>query len=145
MCSLKNAENWVGRVKDQTTIGGKAGQKKDATILNTGIVCSRTISASDVRGLCNDREFQRPPSFQPYIGNVAGELPRTLTISQGRKLTIFRDGENSKNFQQNSLVHIWLQSMRKHSKTILYNSAQRFSSSGHLNFGPICCLSNLQK
>ena len=106
MCSLKNAENWVGRVKDQTTIGGKAGQKKDATILNTGIVCSRTISASDVRGLCNDREFQRPPSFQPYIGNVAGELPRTLTISQGRIITVFRETPNIKHILRNVSVNI---------------------------------------
>jgi len=46
-------------------LSGKAGRKKGAAILNTGIVCSSTISASDVRGLLYDREFQRPPSFQP--------------------------------------------------------------------------------
>jgi len=41
------------------------GRKKDEPILNTGIVCSSTIPAPDVRGLWLDREFQRPPSFQP--------------------------------------------------------------------------------
>ena len=114
------------------------GRKKDATILNTGIVCSRTIPASDVRGLFYDREFQRPPSFQPYIGSVAGELPRTLTISQGRKLTIFWERQNRKNFQKSvpnkfQLI-LWLQFMRKHSETIWYKSAQRFSSCQHLQF-----------
>jgi len=73
-------------VKAQVTLVIGVGQKKGATILTTGIVCSRTIPASAVRGLWLDREFQRPASFQPYIGSVAGELPRTLQCLQNVNL-----------------------------------------------------------
>jgi len=79
-------------------MNGRARQKKDATILNTGITCSKAIPASAVRGLYLDREFQRPASFQPYIGSVVGELPRTLAVSPERKYKIFWEKPNSKMF-----------------------------------------------
>ncbi len=86
--------------KTLTTPESGGGTKKDATILNTGIVCSRTIPASAVRGLRFDREFQRPPSFQPYIGSGAGELPRTLAVSQGRNLILSSKMPCSKNYSE---------------------------------------------
>ena len=64
---------------------GQDKKKTHLTILNTGITCSKAIPASAVRGLYLDREFQRPASFQPNIGSVVGELPRTLAVSPERK------------------------------------------------------------
>jgi len=94
------------RVKDQITLGGSAGRKKGTTILKAGIVCSNTLPVSDLRSPLYDREFQRPPSFQPYIGSVAGELPRTLTVSQERNLTISSVGEIAKIISDTLSPHI---------------------------------------
>jgi hypothetical protein len=88
VCSLKNAGRYVGEYRIKQCWAVKQDEKKGAAILNTGIVCSRTIPASDVRGLLYDREFQRPASFQPNFGSVGwrtspdfNNISRTWTYS----------------------------------------------------------------
>ena len=78
--------------------------KKGTTIFTTGIICSSTLPAPDVRGLRLDRDFQRPSSFQPKNRSVTGELPRTLTISQRRTNRLLLKWVNSKNYQ---LETVW--------------------------------------
>jgi hypothetical protein len=62
--------------------------KKDATHLNMGIVCSTTTSTPGVRDHLSDREISTVLFLLANIGSKAGELPRTLTVSQDSKYSV---------------------------------------------------------
>ena len=93
---MKNAE---------TEAGNRGGAKEGVTILNTGIVCSWTVPAPAVHDLYFNREFQRPSSFQSYIGSETGELSRALAVSQGRMLILSSKKPNNKNKNYGKLFH----------------------------------------
>lgn len=47
-----------------------------------------------------DSEFQRPPSFQPYIGSGASEHHLTLAVFQRHKLNLSSKKPCSKNYSE---------------------------------------------
>jgi hypothetical protein len=63
---------------------GRIG-KEDTTHLYMGIVCSVTTPTPGVRDHLSDREISTVLFLPANIGSKAGELPRTLTVSQDSK------------------------------------------------------------
>ena len=61
---------------------------EDTTIPNMGIVCSLAIPTPDVRDHLSDREVSTALFLPVYIGSKAGELPRTLAVSQDSKYSV---------------------------------------------------------
>ena len=63
-------------------------RKKDTRVTNMGIVCSLAILTSGVRDHLSDREISTVLFLPANIGSKAGELPRTLAVSQDSEYSV---------------------------------------------------------
>jgi hypothetical protein len=95
------------------SLAGKPIERRNC--LKSGYYMLLTIATSDVHDHRCDREISTVPFFPANLGSEAGELPRTLAVSQ--------DSRYSLPFKET-----W-------SQVAIVNSAQRFSSCSYRENG----------